>query len=159
MEKKLGVAEVQTLPVVAGFNWSVGFLMERFIKALARKEFLGGRCPSCHYTYVPPRSRCGKCHAILREGDLVPLSGTGTLLSYTTAYVALDGNGNFVDLPEPRIIGAVRFEGADSTVFLPLEGVMPDQVEQGLKVCLRWRQETKGELADISSVVPVAESR
>jgi|YNPNPStandDraft_1061719.scaffolds.fasta_scaffold02214_10 uncharacterized OB-fold protein len=156
MEKKLGVVDVQTLPVVAGFNWSVGFMMERFIKALAKKEFLAARCQACNYTYVPPRWRCGRCHGVIEEKDLVPLSGKGTLMSYTTAYVALDGNGNFVDLPEPVLIGAVRFDGADSTMFLPLEGISPKKVKEGLRVRLQWREQTKGEPADISSVVPAS---
>jgi len=54
MEKKSEIVNVQTLPLVAGFNWSVGFMMQRFITALARKELLAARCPTCAYIYVPP---------------------------------------------------------------------------------------------------------
>lgn len=154
MESKSEIIEVQGLPFVAGFNWSTGFLMQRFIEELANRKILGVKCPECGYTYVPPRSRCGKCYVKIEEGNLITLSGKGTLVGYTTAYVELDGNGNFGDLKEPGIIGAIRLENADSTIFMPLEGIKPQDVCEGLKVEVQWREETKGELADIRSFKP-----
>ena len=154
MESKSEIIEVRGLPFVAGFNWSTGFLMQRFIEELANRRILGVKCPECGYTYVPPRSRCGKCYAKIEEGNLITLSGKGTLVGYTTAYVELDGNGNFGDLEEPGIIGAIRLENADSTIFMPLEGIKPQDVCEGLKVEVQWREETKGELADIRSFKP-----
>ena len=80
MESRSEIIKVQGLPVVvAGFNWSVGFLMEKFIKTLADKKILAAKCPGCGYTYVPPRSRCGKCHAKITEGELTELSGKGRI--------------------------------------------------------------------------------
>jgi len=154
MESKSEIIEVGGLPFVAGFNWSTGFLMQRFIQELANRRILGVKCPECGYTYVPPRSRCGKCYAKIEEGNLITLSGKGTLVGYTTAHVELDGNGNFGDLEEPGIIGAIRLENADSTIFMPLEGIKPQDVCEGLKVEVQWREETKGELADIRSFKP-----
>ncbi len=154
MERKSEIIEVQGLPFTAGFNWSTGFLMQRFIEELANRKILGVKCPDCGYTYVPPRSRCGKCYAKIEEGNLITLSGKGTLVGYTTAYVELDGNGNFGDLKEPGIIGAIRLENADSTIFMPLEGIKPQDAYEGLKVEVQWREETKGELADIRSFKP-----
>ena len=154
MKSKSEIVDVQGLPFVAGFNWSTGFLMQRFIEELAKRKILGAKCPECGYTYVPPRSRCGKCYAKMGEKDLITLSGKGSLVSYTTASVELDGKGNFKDLEEPVIIGAIRLEGADSTVFLPLEGLEPKDITDGLRVEVQWREETKGELADIKCFRP-----
>ena len=154
MKSKSEIVDVPSLPFVAGFNWSTGYLMQNFIQELAKRKILGTKCPACGYTYVPPRSRCGKCYAKIEEKDLITLSGKGSLVSYTIAYVELDGKGNFEDLEEPVIIGAIRLEGADSTVFMPLEGIKPQDITDGLRVEVQWREEMKGELADIKCFKP-----
>ena len=154
MKSKSEIVEVQAMPFVANFNWATGFLMQRFIKELANKKILAAKCPGCGYTYVPPRSRCGKCYAKIEEKNLIALSGKGALVSYTTAYVKLDGEGNFLDLEKPEIIGAIKLDNADSTIFMPLEGIKPRDVTEGLKVKVQWREETKGELSDISCFKP-----
>ena len=154
MKSKSEIVEVQPLPFIAGFNWSTGFLMQRFIEELANRKILGVKCPECGYTYVPPRSRCGKCYAKIEEGNLITLSGKGTLVGYTTAYIELDGQGNFKDLEEPGIIGAIKLENADSTIFMPLEGIKPRDVTEGLKVEVQWQEETKGELSDMKCFRP-----
>ena len=154
MKSKSEIVEVQALPFVANFSWATGFLMQRFIKELANKKILAVKCPGCGYTYVPPRSRCGKCHAKIEEKNLINLSGKGKLLSYTTVHVKLDGEGNFQDLEKPVIIGAIKLDNADSTIFMPVEGIKPRDLVEGLKVKVQWQQETKGELSDIRCFKP-----
>ena len=154
MEGKSEIVEVKTFPFPAGFNWAVGPAMQRFIQALAGKKVLGAKCPSCGYTYVPPRSRCGRCCTVIEEKNTVDLSGRGTLMSYTKAHVKMDGNGNFQDLEKPMTIGAVKLDEADSLLFLPVEGVKAADLKEGLKVKIQWREETKGELADIMGFEP-----
>jgi len=154
MKSKSEIVDVQPLPFVAGFNWATGFLMQKFIKELANKKILAAKCPGCGYTYVPPRARCGKCHAKIEEKNLINLSGKGKLLSYTTAHVKLDGEGNFQDLEKPVIIGAIKLDNADSTIFMPVEGIKPRDLVEGLKVKVQWQQETKGELSDIRCFKP-----
>jgi uncharacterized OB-fold protein len=154
MKSKSEIVDVQPLPFVAGFNWATGFLMQKFIKELANKKLLAAKCPGCGYTYVPPRARCGKCHAKIEEKNLINLSGKGKLVSYTTAHVKLDGEGNFQDLEKPVIIGAIKLDNADSTIFMPVEGIKPRDLVEGLKVKVQWQQETKGELSDIRCFKP-----
>jgi uncharacterized OB-fold protein len=149
VKSKSEIVDVQALPFVANFSWSTGFLMQKFIQELANKKILAAKCPGCGYTYVPPRSRCGKCYAKIEEKNMVNLSGKGTLVSYTKAHVKLDGQGNFQDLKKPEIIGAIKLDKADSTIFMPLEGIKPRELAEGLKVKVQWREKTKGELSDI----------
>lgn len=148
------IIPVKGLPVVAGFRWSVGELMDRFIKELGNRKILGTKCPKCNYTYVPPRLRCGKCSAKMDANNLTELSGKGVLIGYTTAYVELDGKGNFRELEKPKIIGAIKLDGADSTIYMPIVDIDPQKVEAGLKVEVVWREETKGEIADIKGFKP-----
>ena len=153
MEKR-EIIRVSGLPIVAGFQWSVGKMMERFIKAFADRKILAAKCPECGYTYVPPRLRCGKCSKQFEQKNLVELSGKGSLIGYTTAYVQLDGKGNFLDLDKPKVIGAIRLDDSDSTIFMPLGEVDPQDVKEGIRVEAVWRKETKGEIADIMYFKP-----
>jgi len=154
MKNKSKIVDVQAIPFFANFSWSTGFIMEKFIKELANKRILAAKCPGCGYTYVPARNRCGKCNAKIEEKNLITLSGKGILVSYTTAHVKLDGNGNFEDLKKPEIIGAIKLDKADSTIFMPIEGIKPKDLTEGLKVKVQWRGETKGELLDIKCFTP-----
>ena len=143
------------LPIFeARFNWTVGELMERFIKELANRKILGTKCPKCGYRHVPPRNRCVKCRAQMGFDNLTELSGKGNLLSYTVDYVDLDGAGNFVDLSKPRPIGMIKLGDADSPIFMPLGEIDPKDLREGLEVEVAWREETKGELADIKYFKP-----
>jgi len=152
-ERKQGFVRVQGLPFVAGFSWSVGFQMERFIKSLKDKKLLASKCPQCGYTYVPPRNYCAKCYAQIDEKDNLELSGEGTLESWTVAYVELDGKGNWVDLKEPKIIGAIKLDGANSLIFMPIEA-KPEELEKGMKVAIEWNKELKGAISDIKCFKP-----
>ena len=154
MKSKSKIVDVQAIPYAANFSWSTGFIMEKFIKELANKKILAAKCPKCGYTYAPPRNRCSECHAKIEEKNLINLSGKGKLVSYTTAHVKLDGSGNFEDLKKPEIIGAIKLDKADSTIFMPLEGIRGKDITKGLKVKVQWRDETKGELSDIKCFTP-----
>lgn len=148
------VITVESMPIVAGFEWSVGELMDRFISELANKKIFGAECSDCGYTYVPPRLRCGKCYSEMGKDELVELSGRGTLVSYTKASVELDGSGNLEDLDEPFVIGAIRLEGADSKIFMPIKEVDLDEVEEGMEVEVEWVEEPEGEISDIKYFKP-----
>jgi len=148
------IVRVTGVPYTAGFKWSVGLPMEKFIKALADKKILASKCPKCGYIYTPPRNRCGKCNAKIEDKDIIKLSGKGSLVRYTAAYVELDGAGNFNDLKKPKLIGAIKLDGADSTIFMPLSGVDPKKLAPGTKVKVQWRKETKGEIADLEGFKP-----
>jgi hypothetical protein len=155
MIHKKGVIVVNGLPIVqAQFNWSVGNQMQSFLKALANKKFLASKCPECGYVYTPPRNKCSKCYKDMGEKDLIELSGQGTLSGWTVAHVELDGKGNWVDLKKSKIIGAVRLDGANSTVFMPLEEVDAKALKVGMKVALEWNSETKGGWKDLKYLKP-----
>lgn len=147
------IIKVEGLPLSAGFNWSVGVLMEKFIKSLADKKLLGAKCPKCGYVVAPPRTRCARCSAKIGEADLVELSGKGKILGRTVAMVELDGKCKFVDLKEPRLVGAIKLDDADSTWFMPIDAD-PDKLEVGTAVAIQWSKDLKGEISDIKCFKP-----
>ncbi len=148
------IIKVIGMPLGADYNWSVGALMEKFIKSLADKKLLGAKCPKCSYVVAPPRTRCAKCNGPIGEDDLVELSGKGKLLGRTVAEVKLDNKCNWQDLKEPQFIGAIKLEDADSTLFMPVEGPGLEELEIGSEVVIEWADETKGEIADVKCFKP-----
>jgi len=148
------IVRVTAPAFTAQYNWSVGQPMEKFILALKDKKLIAAKCPSCGYVYAPPRNRCGKCAAEIADGDMIELAGRGQLTGWTVAGVELDAAGEFQDRDQPLTIGAVKLEGADSTLFLPLEGVDPDKLKAGLAVKVLWNDETKGAISDIKGLGP-----
>ena len=155
MENYDEVRDVVSIPFTAGFNWSVGLLMEKFIQALADKKILGSKCPQCGYVYVPPRTRCGTCCAKMSGENLVAVPAKGILTGFTTAHIQMDGAGKYVDLQQPAAIAAVKLEGADSTLFLPMAQCPLKDLAPGMPVEVKWRAETKGEIADLEYVKPL----
>lgn len=146
--------EVPFPDLKAEFAWTVGELMEKFIKAFEDKTLLASECSNCGYTTVPPRCRCPNCNNEMDEDELVELSGSGTLLSYTKGNVELDGEGNFVDLDDPDIIGVVNLEESDSQLVVPLGDANFDDLEIGMDVEIVWSDETEGAIEDIKYFKP-----
>ena len=143
------IVRVNAIPYAANYNWSVGIPMEKFIQAFAEKKLLASKCPKCGYTYAPPRNRCGRCTEPIGEKDVLELSGKATLVSYTAAHVQLDGAGNWKDLERPAVIAAIKLDGADSLVFLPLEKAAAKDLKPGQPVEMVWADETTGKIADL----------
>ena len=90
----------------------------------------------------------------MAEGDLVESKGKGKIASYSAAHVELDGKGNFVDLKAPKIIGAIKLDDADSTIFLPVVDSDAKKLKVGAEVSVVWSDQPKGEIADIKGFKP-----
>jgi len=57
-----------------------------FVEGLERGELLASKCTSCGAVQYPPRSDCPRCFGTTFEW--APVQGSGTLLSFTSVYVA-----------------------------------------------------------------------
>ncbi len=139
---------------MAGFEWSVGKMMEEFIKTFEDKTILAVECPNCEYVTVPPRLRCPNCNNELEKDDITELPGEGTLVSYTQSNVELDGEGNFVDLEEPEIIGIIKLDEADSQIFMPVGETDIAELDIGQKMEPVWREGTEGQIEDLKYFKP-----
>lgn len=138
----------------ARYGWSVGESMDKFISELGNKKILGAKCPNCEYTYVPPREFCAQCNTELDEDSIIEIPGRGTLVGYTIGSIELDGRGNFEDLDEPKVIGAIKLEGTDSKIFMPIGEIDPEDVKVGMEAEVEWVDEPEGELSDIKYFKP-----
>ncbi len=62
------------------------FTSASFYQYLAEHKLMGSRCPSCGGLHVPPRPLCPACQG--EEMEWVEMSGSGTLLAFTTISIA-----------------------------------------------------------------------
>ena len=60
-----------------------------FVKHLEEGEIAATRCKKCGRLYFPPRADCANC--LSSSMEWIPLSGSGKLITYTTAYFAPAG--------------------------------------------------------------------
>jgi uncharacterized OB-fold protein len=140
------------VPITPDFHWSVGNYMETFFDGLKSGKFMGVKCQVCGRVYLPPRMICENCFE--KTEEWVELPDTGTLVSFTLASVKVDRDGELHDLQEPRLIGMVKHEGADTCLVARLEEIDPQGVEVGMKVKAVLREDPKGVLDILSHYRP-----
>jgi len=123
------------------------------VDGLRQGKILGRKCGACGSVYVPAVSYCRKCFLDIQ--DLVEVGTRGTVRTFTVNLA--DVRGNPVD--EPQVLGCFQLEGSDSWIMGSL--VIDDwrKVRVGMPVRIRFREERKGELADIECWEPVPENQ
>ncbi|MEW5947094.1 MAG: Zn-ribbon domain-containing OB-fold protein [bacterium] len=141
-----------SVPLGFGYNYYVGQYLEKYILALGERKILAVRCPGCGKVVVPPRSTCGRCDREMEEW--LEVGPEGTVENFTAAFVRVK-DGLVKDLDEPRIIGMIRLDGADSLMDAEIRGVSPGEVKTGLRVKAVWSEKIKGKVTDLSHFEPV----
>ena len=103
----------------------------QFVDFLKENELRGTACKECGAKFFPPRSDCSVC--LSDEMEWFPISGEGTLLTYTKAMFAPAG----FEKDAPYILGVAEF--ADGVkVFGRLDkSLTDDAVKPGMKVKAR----------------------
>src|SRR5439155_9877754 len=70
-----------TEPVRLEYEYTPGYAMSRFLRAMEEGRIVGQRCPRCRKVYVPPRSgACPRCG--VPTGEEVPVPDTGTVTTF-----------------------------------------------------------------------------
>lgn len=105
--------------------------VEQFVEFLKSNEIRGTVCKECGAKFFPPRSDCSVC--LSDQMDWFPISGAGTLISFTKAMFAPAGFEKDV----PYSLGVAEF--ADGLkIFGRIDRSLPDEaVKAGMKVKIR----------------------
>ncbi|MFH1091968.1 MAG: Zn-ribbon domain-containing OB-fold protein [Pseudomonadota bacterium] len=147
-KKKKWMMSVSSGEAEQPFEWSVGKYGSKFLAELRdNQRIVGIRCPQCKKVYVPPRKVCGDCFAAMEE--IVPLSGTGTLNTFTVL------NFGFVDpdtgrqKPVPYTWAFINLDGADNTFIHYVNETDLSKLKVGLRVRAIFEKDRKGHLLDI----------
>jgi uncharacterized OB-fold protein len=153
MTEKLVVANKGLIR--AEFAFWVGQYMDKFYDALENKKIVGNKCPKCGDIFVPPRKICGKCNeTISLDQNWIDLPETGILKNYTiTPYKINDRASRKVK--KLQIIGMVQIDGSNTSIVYRLLNIDPGEVKLGMKVKVKWEDETKGEPSDIKGFTKV----
>lgn len=75
-------------------------------KALKKEKLMGLKCKECGTFTCPPMMVCGECASTNHE--IVQLSGTGKIVTFTTSFIAAEGREN--ELPY-TIVMVELYEG------------------------------------------------
>jgi uncharacterized OB-fold protein len=147
MTEKLVVANKGLIR--AEFAFWVGQYMDKFYDALENKKIIGNKCPKCGDVFVPPRKICGKCNETIPfDQNWIDLPETGILRNYTiTPYKINDRASRKVK--KPQIIGMVQIDESNTSIVYRLLNIDPGEVKLGMKVKVKWGDETKGDPSDI----------
>jgi uncharacterized OB-fold protein len=107
-----------------------GLTQKAFFERAREGRLSGIRCGGCGEVAIPPKEFCASCGA--RAWDVLPLSGDGTLTSYTIIRVAPTRHAG----EAPYAVGVVRLaEGA--SIFGRIVDVPFEHLQIGLPVRFR----------------------
>lgn len=135
------------------YHHAAGRYGSAFLAGLREGRLLASRCARCPRTLVPPRIACTGCFG--RMESMVELPPRGELLAFTqVAFPFLDPFTG-VQRPVPYCYGMVRLEGADNTFQYFLSESDPGRLFVGQAVEAVFRDERRGELADLLHFRPV----
>lgn len=108
------------------------FAFQEFLK---ERKLMATRCTACHALWLPPRSICPDCHG--HRLEWTPLSGKGTLVSYTVIHFGTmpmihEGYG----AKKPYCSGIVETEEGPriSAQILGVDPLEPEKIKLGSPV-------------------------
>ena len=132
-------------------RYTPGLAGDRFFRAIRDQgTVLGTPCATCEVVYVPGRAFCERCFSALEEW--VPVGPGGTLESFTTVHVDLDGRS-----AEPHDVGLVKLDGATTVMvhrLLASDGGAP-RIGARVEIVLKQKKDRTGSINDIDGFRPV----
>ena len=139
---------VVTIPFKIEINQNLSWgRLSRFAAELRdNKRIMGAKCPKCGTVWCPPLADCIKCYV---RNEWIEVGPRGTVLTYTTCYVAPTRDGKTMDIEIPYMIALVKLDGADTGMLHYLRGIDPIDVRDGLKVEAIFKDERSGSITDI----------
>jgi hypothetical protein len=130
------------------FEWSIGKYGSKFLLELRdNKRIVGIRCPQCHKVFVPPRKICGECFVPMDE--IVPLSGEGSINTYTVLNFGFVDPDTGLQKPVPYTWAFIDLDGADNTFIHYVEETDLNKLHVGMRVRAVFEEQRTGKLLDI----------
>jgi uncharacterized OB-fold protein len=136
-------------PLKLSFDYtrSVGPLLSQFFTALRERRIVGVR-GSDGRVHVPPAEYDPVTYEQLTE--IVPVSGVGTVLSWTWQSTPLEGQ----PLDRPFAWALIKLDGADTPLLHAVDAGSSDAIRTGDRVHAHWVEEPVGAITDIAYFLP-----
>jgi uncharacterized OB-fold protein len=119
-------------PIALDYTITAGRHLSTYLRALATKRIVGGRCPGCTKVYLPPRGACPTC-GVPADGP-AEVADRGTITTFCIIRIPFEA----APFPPPYAAVAVLLDGADMPIFHLLRGIAPEEVRMGLRVRAVW---------------------
>ncbi len=154
MEQKKKLLFINSGEAHQPFEWSIGKYGSKFLSELRdNQRIVGIRCPKCQKVFVPPRKVCGDCFVAMDE--IVPLSGEGTVNTYTVLSFGFVDPSTGIQKPVPYTWAFISLDGADNTFIHYLEEIDLEKLRVGMRVKAVFEEERSGQLLDIKHFVTI----
>jgi len=131
------------------YRRSVGPVLGRFLAGLREGRIEGIRARDGR-VLVPPQEYDPVTAEALDEW--VPVGPGGEVVSWAWIAAPLPKQ----PLPRPFAWALIRLDGADTSLLHAVDAGAPEQMQTGMRVTPRWRDERVGDVRDIRCFVPVA---
>lgn len=147
-------AKPLTAPLEVAFDYtrSLGATLSRFAGGLRERRITGTR-GSDGRVHVPPAEYDPVTAEPLTE--LVEVGQEGTVVSWSWAATPREGQ----PLQHPFAWALVQLDGADTPMLHAVDAGEPDHVRTGMRVRVRWADETSGHINDIACFDPLEQAR
>ena len=149
------VQESRTLhaPMKVEFDYtrSLGPVLSQFMTGLRRRQVTGGVL-SDGTVVVPPPEYDPTTHQAVTE--IVAVGDEGVVRTWSwVAEPVMDQ-----PLDKPFAFALIQLDGADAPLLHAVDVDSPADIETGMRVKVRWAEETVGHITDIACFEPVADS-
>ncbi|MEU4691656.1 OB-fold domain-containing protein [Actinoplanes sp. NPDC023714] len=135
------------MTIAFDYTRSLGPVLGRFMAGLRDGRVLGART-SDGRVHVPPLEFDSRTHEPI--GDLVEVSPTGTVVTWTWVAHPLEGQ----PLSRPFAWALIRLDGADTALLHAVDAGSPEQIRTGLRVRVKWADPRRGHIGDIACFEP-----
>ncbi len=119
-------------PVRLDYTITAGRHLSTYLRALATRRILGGRCPTCTKVYLPPRGSCPTCG--VPADAPAEVADRGTVTTFCIIRIPFDA----APFPPPYAAVSVLLDGADMPIFHLVRGIAPEEVRMGMRVRAVW---------------------
>ncbi|MEW6264550.1 MAG: Zn-ribbon domain-containing OB-fold protein [Thermodesulfobacteriota bacterium] len=157
MEQKKELLVIGSGQAEQPFQWSIGRYGSKFLAELRdNKRIVGIRCPRCQKVFVPPRRVCGECFVAMDE--IVPLSGEGTIQTFTVLSFGFVDPDTGRQKPVPYTWAFIKLDGSDNTFIHYVEETDLNKLKIGLRVRAVFEEDRHGHLLDIKHFETIPEN-
>ena len=142
-------AELLNAPHIVEYPYrrSVGPVMGAFFSALRDGKVVGVKTQTGR-VLVPPTEYDPETGDAV--GEMVPVASSGVVTTWSWVYQPRATH----PLDHPFAWALVKLDGADTALLHAVEVDSPEQMQTGMRVQIRWRDERQGHIQDIACFEP-----
>jgi uncharacterized OB-fold protein len=135
------------------YHYVAGDRRALYLRALKDKRILGSRCAESGKVFVPPLINSPETFAPADE--IVEVADRGVMTTFCVVRIPVAGR----DLQLPYVAASVALDGADVSIFAPIQECEPEAVRMGMRVEAVWKPdgERQGSHEDILYFRPTGE--